>query len=309
MLLANPNTRDPTRASFPALPAMPLPDPSLWFYRQMTSRSRRQLFHQLRQCQQFPVAILFYHRVARQQFNSWTISVDNFKRHLDWLEENCQLVSLAEAQRRIRLPSNDRLAVAITFDDGYGENAQFAIPELVARRIPASYFVATDFITSGRAFPHDLAAGQPLPPNTLAQLQQFAAQGIDLGAHTRTHVDIGTVVEPQRLQDEIVGSIDWLRSQLGVACRYFAFPFGLPRNMTQAAVNLLRSHSIDGSAAVADAQLARQRRLSPAARHGDPGIERLKNWLTLDRRKLQDRSSLPFDEPPHQLPEPVAARR
>jgi hypothetical protein len=30
--------------------------------------------------------------------------------------------------------------------------------------------------------------------------------------------------------------------------------------------------------------------------HADPGLERLKNWLTLDRRKLQDTTELPFAE-------------
>ncbi|MEZ6075993.1 MAG: polysaccharide deacetylase family protein [Pirellulaceae bacterium] len=58
--------------------------------------------------------------------------------------------------------------MSITFDDGYSENADFAIPELVQRKLTATYFVSTDFVRTGASFPHDLEAGTALAPNTIA---------------------------------------------------------------------------------------------------------------------------------------------
>jgi peptidoglycan/xylan/chitin deacetylase (PgdA/CDA1 family) len=197
---------------------MPLPDQALWFYRQMTARNRRRLLDRLCEDHGLPISILFYHRVAQRDFNPWSISFDDFRHHLDWLQSNFQLVTLSEAQERIRQGDNDRHCVAITFDDGYADNTQFAIPELVSRRIPMTYFVTTHFVESGKPFPHDLALGRPLEPNTVAELRRYVDQGIEIGAHTRSHCDIGTVTSPSQLWDEIAGSIQTLRQWLDIPC-------------------------------------------------------------------------------------------
>jgi len=278
---------------------MRFPDTAYWFYRQMTTRSRSQLLEQLRQECHLPVAILFYHRVARTHYdNPWSISEDNFKQHLDWLQENFDLVSLSEAQRRIRQPSNARMAVSITFDDGYAENAEYAIPELASRHIPTAYFVSTDFVATGQPFPHDVQLGRPLPPNSRAQLEEFVRLGIEIGSHTRSHANLGLIINHEQLRFEIEGSIQTLNDWLGIRCSYFAFPYGLPQNMTQAAIDLLRELGIQGFCSGYGALNWPGNAAYHLRRfHADPGMERLKNWLTLDARKLRDGISLPFDEP------------
>ncbi len=288
---------------------MPLPDQALWFYRQMTARNRRRLLDRLREDRCLPIAILFYHRVAQRDMNPWSISFDDFRHHLDWLQSNFELVTLSEAQGRIRRGDNDRHCVAITFDDGYADNTQFAIPELVSRRIPMTYFVATHFVESGTPFPHDLALGRPLDPNTVDELRHYVDQGIEIGAHTRSHCDIGTVTNPSQLWEEVAGSIQTLRQWLGIPCSYFAFPYGHPKNMSQEAVDLLTKLDINGFCSGYGAlnwpgnDAYHLRRI-----HADPGIQRLKNWLTLDSRKLSEQVQLPFLEPPHRLPELVNVR-
>lgn len=79
--------------------------------------------------------ILFYHRVADQDLNAWTMTKRKFQAQMDWLRHNCDLVSLEEGQRRIR-QGNQRPCVTITFDDGYGDNCHFALPYLIKHRIP-----------------------------------------------------------------------------------------------------------------------------------------------------------------------------
>ena len=145
--------------------------------------------------------------------NPWTVSNAMFARQIGWLRAHFELISLDEAQRRIRAGHNPRPCVSITFDDGYADNCQRAIPLLVERRIPCTYFVTLHNVLTGEPFPHDLATGSDAPPNTLEQLRAMAAAGIEIGAHGCRHADLGAIRDPARLCDEVVAARDELRTR------------------------------------------------------------------------------------------------
>src|SRR5690349_17691075 len=88
-----------------------------------------------------PVMVLFYHRVADDAASPWTLSNRAFAAQIRWLKSRFDMVSLAEAQRRIASRENQRPSVSITFDDGYAANCHVALPMLIAERIPCTYFV------------------------------------------------------------------------------------------------------------------------------------------------------------------------
>lgn len=185
-----------------------------------------------------PIVVLTFHRVANDAASDWTVSRGDFAAQLDWLADRFDLVSLAEAQARIRSGSNRRPTVSITFDDGYAENCDYALPLLIERKVPLTYFVTTSAVLEGWPFPHDLAQGRYLPANTPAQLRELAELGVEIGAHTRTHADLGQLRDPAQLRDEVVGARADLEDALGEPVRYFAFPFGQPRHMQPAAFQL-----------------------------------------------------------------------
>jgi peptidoglycan/xylan/chitin deacetylase (PgdA/CDA1 family) len=56
-------------------------------------------------------------------------------------------------------------------------------------------------------------------------LGRLAEQGVELGAHTRTHPNLARV-SADRLHDEIAGSAERIRSETGRAPRAFAYPYG-----------------------------------------------------------------------------------
>ena len=112
-----------------------------------------------------PVMIVFYHRVADDVMNDWTMPTRLFRRQVNYFRTHFDVVSLQEAQRRIQSGFNARPAVSITFDDGYADNCLNAIPLLVKDGIPCTYFVSTRHVLDGMPFPHDVSAGRPLPPN------------------------------------------------------------------------------------------------------------------------------------------------
>ncbi|MGE0761159.1 MAG: polysaccharide deacetylase family protein, partial [Pirellulaceae bacterium] len=169
-----------------------------------------------------PIAVLFYHRVADHTPNPWTVSHWDFERQVTWLARHFEVISLAEAQCRMEKRASYRPAACLTFDDGYAENCERALPWLCERKLPVTYFVASQFVLRGRPFPHDVERGEPLPVNTVKELRWLASQGVEIGAHTRSHRDLGRVQDRDELRDEIEGSRHDLQEAIGVPIRYFA---------------------------------------------------------------------------------------
>jgi peptidoglycan/xylan/chitin deacetylase (PgdA/CDA1 family) len=210
-----------------------------------------------------------------------------FQAQVDWMQQNVDLISMEEIQRRKAAGSNHKVAVNISFDDGYAENCEVALPMLIERGIPCTYFVSLDFILNQRAFPHDIEAGQPLPPNTTDQLRALADAGIEIGAHTRNHPNVGAIKDHDVLVDEIVTATRELSELIERPIRYFAYPFGKPENMTQMATDLARESGLEAVCSAYGAyNLPGEDPFHIQRIHGDPEFTRFRNWLTVDPRKL-----------------------
>jgi peptidoglycan/xylan/chitin deacetylase (PgdA/CDA1 family) len=182
-----------------------------------------------------PIAILTYHRVAEDQLTPWTVPTVTFVRQIRWLLKHFEMISLEEAQRRIRNSENNRVAVSLTFDDGYSENCREAIPLLVKERIPCTYFVTVRNVFDGKPFGHDEAAGYQFPPNNLEQLRAMAAAGVEIGSHSYDHVNLGAISDRAQIAREVVESRIDLESAVGRRVRYFAFPYGRYADLNAAA--------------------------------------------------------------------------
>lgn len=265
-----------------------LKSPMLGLYYLATLPQRQHAAAQRERNQQVPVIVLFYHRVADAQFNDWTISNARFRSQMRWLQERFEVVSLEEAQRRIAAEENDRPTVCITFDDGYADNCEQAVPWLLEHRFPFTYFVTSDHAQSGDPFEHDAKRGCPLTPNSVEQLRQMAAAGVEIGAHTRTHADLGKIALEAELFDEIVGSKRDLESLLDRPVRYFAFPFGLAENMSTAAFRIAFQAGLWGvCSAYGGYNMPGDDSFHLQRIHGDPQWSRFRNWLTVDPRKAR----------------------
>jgi peptidoglycan/xylan/chitin deacetylase (PgdA/CDA1 family) len=239
-----------------------------------------------------PIAVLFYHRVADSEPNDWTIDVASFAKQIEWLSRRFDLLSLEAAQARLRSGRNDAPAVCITFDDGYRENCDAALPLLIERGIPCTYFVSWNHVSRGEPFPHDVARGKPLAPNTIEELRELARRGVEIGAHTRHHADLGKIDDPETLFDEVVAARDELAAALDRPVRYFAFPYGQHANLNRIAFRLAREAGYLGVCSAyggynfpgdfPDADPFHLQRI-----HADPEFARFLNWMTVDPRKIR----------------------
>ncbi len=235
-----------------------------------------------------PAIVLFWHRIADDRATPWTVSNATFARQIRWLARRFQFVSLAETQRRIRQGCNRRPCVSLTFDDGYADNCRQAVPLLVRQRIPCTYFVTLQNVLEAQPFSHDLAAGHRFAPNSVEQLRAMAAAGVEIGAHTYTHADLGAAGDPGRLHYEVVAAKEDLEKLLGRQVRYFAFPYGQRANLAPAAFELARRAGYAGACSAyggynfpGDDPFHLQRIAV------DDAMIRLKNWVTMDPRKLR----------------------
>jgi len=235
-----------------------------------------------------PMSVLFYHRVADTHTNGWTMDRSSFARQIKWLREYAELISLEEVQKRMVHGNNSERAVSITFDDGYAENCEYALPLLIEAKIPVTYFVSLDFVKTGRPFPHDAKLGQPLKPNTIGQLRDMVAAGVEIGAHTNTHPDMSKIVDRDELREEMVAATLELGELVGQRIRYFAFPYGQKENVNaDAALMAATETGIQGVCSAFGAYNLPGRDPFHIRRiHGDPEFKRWRNWVSVDPRKI-----------------------
>ncbi|MFT5124549.1 MAG: peptidoglycan/xylan/chitin deacetylase (PgdA/CDA1 family) [Kiritimatiellia bacterium] len=74
-----------------------------------------------------------------------------FREQMHYLKEHFLVVPLASLAEHLAEAESDRPLAAITFDDGYRNNYTCAYPILREFNLPATIFLATDFIDSDRA--------------------------------------------------------------------------------------------------------------------------------------------------------------
>jgi peptidoglycan/xylan/chitin deacetylase (PgdA/CDA1 family) len=245
-------------------------------YRVWQMRGRRRLGRS-------PIGVVIFHRIADDEANDWTTSTATFRDAIHWLNDHFEMISLDEAQRRIRAQTNREPSLCVTFDDGYDVNCREALPLLIERRIPCTYFVTTEPVLTGRPFDHDRAMGNAFRPNSIDQLKEMAASGIEIGAHSRTHPDFGRITDENVLYDELVTARDDLQAAVGVPIRYFAFPFGEHENLCEEAFHMARDAGFAGVlSAYGGYNFPGDDPFHLQRKGVDGPLVRIKNWATID---------------------------
>lgn len=177
------------------------------------------------------LTVLNYHQVKDPADDCSTVGTAAFREQMEFLKQHYRVVSLSEAVEALSARGRTDRLVAITFDDGYLDNATIAAPILRSLGLSACFFVATDMIGSSRPFPHDVAQRRGRQEHmTWDHLRALVADGFDIGSHTCSHADLG-VVSLEDAERELRDSRERLEQELKIPIRHFAFPYGHRRNM------------------------------------------------------------------------------
>jgi peptidoglycan/xylan/chitin deacetylase (PgdA/CDA1 family) len=121
--------------------------------------------------------------------------------------------------------------IVITFDDGYENFYQHALPSLKKHNLTATVFLVSQQVGGSNAW--DVAEGDV--EERLMTADQIAAsqnQGIEFGSHTRNHANLAKA-SPETAWDEIANSKIDLEELLNQKVETFAYPYGAETGETR----------------------------------------------------------------------------
>lgn len=100
------------------------------------------------------LSLLIFHRVhlAIDPMSPSEVDAGRFDRICRWLGRWFNVLALDQAVALRRQGALPARALSITFDDGYADNHDVALPILRAHDLTATFFIATSFLDGGRMF-------------------------------------------------------------------------------------------------------------------------------------------------------------
>ncbi|MGS1078598.1 polysaccharide deacetylase family protein [Pseudoxanthomonas beigongshangi] len=157
------------------------------------------LYHRVRNADS--LTVVMFHRTLSPEDPRWRTCDPDYTLATRWLADSLaffrrhyHVVSLDQvlASRRAGAPLPPR-ALLITFDDGWADNADYALPELRKAGLPALMFVVSDAVGTRQPF---------FQERLIAALRRGALKLADLGEAMRPHL-----AEPWRPRDESLGEL------------------------------------------------------------------------------------------------------
>ena len=172
--------------------------------------------------------VYYYHRVgpfrdgAPRKMN---VTPEAFREHMAVLARRANPVSLNDliacAHDGRSYPSG---AVAVTFDDGYKDLMEHALPVLREFKIPAAFFVVTGGLGGTDAW-NDIAGVPREPVMDWDDLKKLRDEGMTIGSHSATHARLDAL-GGDALRAEVDAPRRELQAKLGIQIRHFAYPQG-----------------------------------------------------------------------------------
>jgi len=136
--------------------------------------------------QQARLTVLIFHRVLREPDALFPDEVDaaRFDTLLSWVASWFNVLPLDTAIQQLHQGSLPARAAALSFDDGYADNHDVALPLLRKHGLPCSFFVATGFLDGGRMWNDTLIEAVRLSQLSTLDLRGLVdGRGEDLGQH------------------------------------------------------------------------------------------------------------------------------
>jgi peptidoglycan/xylan/chitin deacetylase (PgdA/CDA1 family) len=151
------------------------------------------------------LSILIFHRVLPQVDPLFPQEMDaqRFDVLCGWLAAWFNVLPLDQAVRRLKEGSLPQRALAITFDDGYADNHDVAMPILKKHGLCATFFIATGFLDGGRMWNDTVIESVRLTPQGALPLQQLGVSGL-------SEMAVRTVADKKNAITQIIRAIKYL---------------------------------------------------------------------------------------------------
>jgi len=175
------------------------------------------------------IPALLYHHVGPSRpgiHHKLTVSPERFEQQIRWLaRHNYSGIKPSDLLRWMRdgkgLPEKP---ILLTFDDAYADTAEYALPVLRMYGLSGAVFVVTERLGEINAW-DEIRGSITLRIMTAEQIRYWVGEGIEFGAHSRTHADL-TQLASAECSEEISGSRNDLTALLDRPALSFAYPYG-----------------------------------------------------------------------------------
>ena len=161
----------------------------------------------------FGIISLMYHRFEENKYPSTNIRINDFKKHLEIIEDN-QIIFVNPKNFETQLHNNkNQRKILLTIDDGFSSFYENAWPILKEKKIPFILFVSTREVGTFNYMSWD-------------QIKEIAKENfVEIGNHSHSHeylVDENIDV----IREDIENSISIFKNKLGSNSNFFSYPFG-----------------------------------------------------------------------------------
>ncbi len=184
------------------------------------------------------LSIAIYHRVVEEDDALLGISASApiFDMQVEYFSKNFNVLPLHEAVQRLKNGTLPNRAACITFDDGYADNEEVALPILQKHGVPATFFVATGFINGGIMWNDVVIEWMRRVPVDSLDLTKM-----DLGKHV-----IDTLPQRREALYSLINTLKYLpfeirKQRIDQLCSLI--PVSLPDNLMMTPEQVVKLHS------------------------------------------------------------------
>ena len=147
------------------------------------------------------LAILIFHRVVRSPDAMLPAEPDaeRFTMHMQDVRRWFRVLPLEQAAMRLSQGTLPARALCITFDDGYADNCEVALPILRDLGLHATFFIASGFLEGGCMW----------NDRVIEALRRTKADRLDLSPIDLGVVDVGTIEARRRAVDVLLAGLKY----------------------------------------------------------------------------------------------------
>jgi peptidoglycan/xylan/chitin deacetylase (PgdA/CDA1 family) len=116
---------------------------------------------------------------------------------MELVANHFNVLPLSTAARLLRTDQLPGRAICITFDDGYADNVEVALPILIEHKLTAAFFIATDFLDGGRMW----------NDTVIETIRNMPSQPVDLSDIDLGTYDLTTIAAKRACIDTVIKQI------------------------------------------------------------------------------------------------------
>jgi len=166
------------------------------------------------------IPVLMYHSISNSSFKL-SVDINSFSRQMSFMHKlGYKGICLKNINEE-----NEKKKFVITFDDGYKDIFQNAMPILEKFNFKATCFFVPNQIGKYNSWDSDFNKTEKVFLMDKNQINEWHSRGQEVASHTLDHEDL-TRLNFDEKKDQILGPIDFFKKEFEIDIKSFSYPYG-----------------------------------------------------------------------------------